>query len=398
MSGLLKSFTRVSSFVAKELIEVVRRPGAFVSLILGPFLVMAIFGAGYTGTRRPMETVVVIPEGSSLSREAAEYEKVAGPTIRIVEVTSDLASAEDRLRRQQIDLVVVAPPDVEQALREGRQSQLEVRYNQVDPVLTSYASFLAYRLSQEVNAEILRRAVEEGQRYAVKLAGQPEAAQIPPDLVARPTTVETVNISPTPAAVLPFFAPAVVALIIQHMAVTLTALSLVRERLSGAFELFRVAPVSVREILVGKYLGFGLLTGLVAGALLALLMGVFGVPLLGDPLLLLAAAALLTFTSLGLGLLISVVADSERQAVQLSLLVLLASVFFSGLVLPIEEFAVPVRAASHLLPVTNGIRLFQDVMLMGVTYRPYHLLVLALVGLALFVITALQLRRSMARG
>ncbi len=62
------------------------------------------------------------------------------------------------------------------------------------------------------------------------------------------------------------------------------------------------------------------------------------------------AVALLLLASICVGLLIAVVSDSERQAVQLSLLVLLASVFFSGFVLPITEFSEPVRAIAYTLP------------------------------------------------
>ena len=61
------------------------------------------------------------------------------------------------------------------------------------------------------------------------------------------------------------------------------------------------------------------------------------------------------------------VSDSERQAVQLSLLTLLASVFFSGFVLPLDEFTAPVRVLAYLLPVTHGIQLLQDLMLRGTT-------------------------------
>ena len=63
----------------------------------------------------------------------------------------------------------------------------------------------------------------------------------------------------------------------------------------------------------------------------------------------------------------AVVSDSERQAVQLSLLLLLASVFFSGFVVAISEFAEPVRILAYTLPVTHGIRLIQDIMLRGST-------------------------------
>ena len=76
---------------------------------------------------------------------------------------------------------------------------------------------------------------------------------------------------------------------------------------------------------------------------------------------------LLSFASLGLGLLISTIVDSERQAVQLSMLVLLASVFFSGFVLPLDQFITPLRIAAYSLPVTHGIQLLQDYMLRGGT-------------------------------
>ena len=55
--GIAKSATRTVAFFIKEIIEVIRRPGVLVSLILGPFLIMALFGIGYSGYRKPLETV-----------------------------------------------------------------------------------------------------------------------------------------------------------------------------------------------------------------------------------------------------------------------------------------------------------------------------------------------------
>jgi ABC-2 type transport system permease protein len=91
------------------------------------------------------------------------------------------------------------------------------------------------------------------------------------------------------------------------------------------------------------------------------------------------------------------VSDSERQAVQLSLLVLLASVFFSGFAVPISEFTDPVRIASYALPVTNGITLMQDVMLRGEIREPFQLAILAVTALVLLVVCWLLLRRGMTR-
>jgi len=214
-------------------------------------------------------------------------------------------------------------------------------------------------------------------------------------VIAAPTVAQVVNVAPSSPDVVSFAAPAAFALMLQHMAVTLTALSFVRERLSGAMELFRVSPVNSLELVLGKYLGLGLVSAVIAVITSVLLVGVLGVPLLGNVWFVVAFIALLVFASLGIGLLISVVADSERQAVQLCLLLLLASVFFSGFVLPINEFRDGVQLVSYALPVTHGIRLLQDVMLRGGTDAWWQVSALLAIGLVLFVLTVLALRRTM---
>ncbi len=201
--------------------------------------------------------------------------------------------------------------------------------------------------------------------------------------------------APSSPNVVSFAAPAAFVLMLQHMAVTLTALSFVRERLSGAMELFRVSPVNSLELVLGKYIGLGLVSAVIAVITGVLLVGVLGVPLLGDVWLAAGIIALVVFASLGIGLLISVVADSERQAVQLCLLLLLASVFFSGFVLPINEFRDGVQLVSYALPVTHGIRLLQDVMLRGGTDAWWQVSALIAIGLVLLVLTVLALRRTL---
>jgi len=106
---------------------------------------------------------------------------------------------------------------------------------------------------------------------------------------------------------------------------------------------------------------------------------------------------LLVLASLGLGMLIALISDSERQTVQLSLLVLLASIFFSGFVLPLAEFSPPVQALARVIPVTNGIELIQDVMFRGAIREPWLAGVLAATGGVLLVGCWLLLRRGMSR-
>ncbi|HEY7590598.1 MAG TPA: ABC transporter permease [Candidatus Limnocylindrales bacterium] len=389
---VLKILTRLIAFVGKELVEVIRRPGAIVSLILGPFLIMAVFGMGYQGYRRPLTTVLVIPAESGLPTDLATYQQVA-TGMEIVEIAPEPESPIQRLQNREIDAVIVAPPDAETQFRSGRQSVIEVHINVVDPVQQAYAGFLAEMMANSVNATLIAKAAEEGATYVIE---QGQAAQIPAEVLGAPTRAEVMNESPTDPNVIAFYGPGVLALILQHLAVTLVALSLVRERTTGLLELFRVSPVSTSEVILGKVLAFGLLCGIISAVTVGLMVGVLGVPLLGDPWRLAGVIALLTLASLGLGLVVAVISDSERQAVQLSLLTLLASVFFSGFVLPIEEFNAPVRAIGYLLPVTHGIRLIQDLMLRGWTNAGWQVLALAAIAAVLLVVAWFALRRSMS--
>lgn len=396
MRARLAVIIRLLAFVGKEVIDTLRRPGAILSLVLGPFLIMAVFGLGYSGVKRPLETVIVAPASSGLPADVKTYQDLAGGGLHIASVTQDRAAAEAQLRAGAVDVVMVAPDDPEAQFRAGQQSVIEVLIDAVDPVAENYAGFLASGLSSAINREIIRRAAAEGQGYAIA-AGEPEAAAIPPEVIAAPTTAEVVNIAPTAPAVTSYFAPAVLALILQHLAVTLVAMSLVRERTSGLIELFRIAPVSPAEVLTGKLLAFGLIGGAIATVTFALLVLVLGVPLIGALWLVVLAVGLLLVASIGLGMLIAVVSDSERQAVQLSLLVLLASVFFSGFVLPITEFSEPVRAIAYTLPVTHGIRLLQDLMLRGTTNHAWELLALGVIALVTLFLAWFLLRRGMTR-
>lgn len=392
--GPFKSAIRILAQVRKELIQVRRRPGAFFSLVLGPFLIMAVFGLGYTGVRRPLDTVIVIPAGLSLPTDPAYYQNLAGPSLNVLGVTQDASQPMADLAAQKLDVVVAAPADALTKFQSGQQATIDVAVNTVDPVATGYAGFIAQVLNQQINEEIIKQAVTEGRNYAI--AGNvDQAAQIPPEVIAAPTKVNVTNVAPSEPSVVGFAAPAALALMLQHMAVTLTALSFVRERLSGAMEMFRISPVNSLELVLGKYLGLGIVSAVIAAISGVLLVTVLGVPLLGSPWAVAAVIALLVFASLGIGLIISVVSDSERQAVQLALLLLLASVFFSGFVLPVSEFHEGVQYLAYLLPVTHGIKLLQDFMLRGETTAWWQLGVLAALALIFLLLTVVLLRRQM---
>lgn len=388
---ILRTPTRVWAVIRKELLELVRRPGAALSLIFGPLLIMALFGLGYSGTRSPFETIIVVPAGSELPRDPAFYERVSRGSAKVVAVMDDVDAARARLDRGEVLMLVIAPADALERLQRGEQTTVRIETNQLDPVADAISRAIADNLAYELSAELITAIARAG-------LDRPELAviitrAIAPETVARPVKAEVQNRAPVPALLLTFFAPAVLALVLQHLGITVTALSLVRERSSGAIEILRVAPISTVELLVGKYIAYAITSLLVAAVILVITTNLLHIPFRGDPLELAILVVLLTFASLGTGLFISLWSDSERQAVQLATLVLLLSVFFSGFVLPVSELRMPVRALAYALPVTYAIPAFQQEMLRGELPNAIALGALGAIGLLLFLGSAVRLRR-----
>ena len=106
---------------------------------------------------------------------------------------------------------------------------------------------------------------------------------------------------------------------------------------------------------------------------------------------------LLVFSSLGIGFAISATSGTDSQAVQASMLVLLAAMFFSGFVFPLNQILVPVRYIGYLLPVTYSIQNLQNVMLKGIPPNWIFLMALGVMGVLLFVFAWWRYRRSMVK-
>ena len=381
--GLVKLLVRILAIVGKEIVEVMRRPGAILSLVLGPFLILAVFGLGYQGIKSDLTAIVVVDPASKLPTDIGTYQGMEVRGIKVIDVTPDAAGAEQRLRAGQADVVIEVPSDPMSTIESGKQAELRVITDITDPVLANYTSFMAETLSSAVNREIYRIAAEQGEQYAVNIGGK-DLSKVPPDVVASPTKPVVVNLAPVQPSIVGFYGVAALALVLQHLAVTLIALSIVRERASGAIDRFRSSPMRATELVIGKVLAFGLLGAAIAAISVWLLVSLLGVPMLGSPAVIALVIVLVLVASLGLGLLISVVSDSERQAVQLALLTLLASMFFSGFVLHIEEFQPAVQVGAYLLPVTHGISLLQGEFLGGSLAHPWQLV--ALMAIAGFLL------------
>ena len=263
-------------------------------------------------------------------------------------VTEQMATVGSQvLARLEPDQQVLTPEQAERLVADARRLQDEAAAVAADPAAG------ADRIDG------LAATVEDIRQRSGELAA------VDPAVLVQPFTSSTSTASPTEIDITDYFAPAALALLLQHIGVSLGALTFVRDRELGVMEAYRVSPLTSTRVLVGKYLGFTLVAALVAVPLFLLIRYVLDVPALGDPASIVGVVVLLSLASLGIGLLLSLVAATVSQAVQYAMLVLLASLFLGGVFLDLERLRFPVEIVSWLLPVTYAISMLQDVMLRG---------------------------------
>jgi ABC-2 type transport system permease protein len=371
---------RAAAFLTKEIAEIVRQPRLIGMLIIGPFLILLLFGVGYRTATPPVRTLFVVPQGSLIGADIQKYAKELEPAMTYEGSTQSLEQAALELRDRKVDLVVVVPNDPEKDVLSNKQAPFTFLYNQVNPLEVNQINYVAQVFASTVNREILKQAVSTVQsaagnaQSAAGQVGAPQTIQqeieqalrvnrsVSPGVVVEPFIANTKPLVAAPPTAKDFFAPAVIILLLQHLAVTLGALSIVRERTLGTMDLFRVSPLSAGETLAGKYISLFVFGGFIAALLSILMVFGLGVPMAGSWWSMGEAIATVLFASLGWGFLISTISKNESQAVQYSMIVLLASFFFSGFVLSLNTLIQPVQIISRLLPATYGIAFLQDVM------------------------------------
>jgi ABC-2 type transport system permease protein len=163
-----------------------------------------------------------------------------------------------------------------------------------------------------------------------------------------------------------YVVPGLAAYLMAITAVLLTALTVAGEWERGSMEQLFASPVTRLEIVLGKllpYLGIGLVQLLLV---LGVGSNVFDVPILGSPLLVILAGLLFLAGMLGQGLFISVVTRNQLVATQAGALSsLLPSLLLSGMLVPIDNMALPLRLLSRIIPARYLVDALRQILLKG---------------------------------
>ncbi len=503
MRSISRFIVRSTTFLRKELATVFRQPRLILTLILGPFLIMLMFGFAFQKNGRSLRTLFVIRPDSPFAQQTQEFAKTIGPAIIYEGIIPDKNEALAKLARNQVDMVVVVPDNPEEIIRQNHQVELEMYHNEIDPIQVDYVNQVARLYIDALNQRVLESVTAQNQQKAGSLQQKLQTAQasakayhdalkqrdtaaaaaqkqnlnrdltalravlgaaagatdgtstdsnqntnnlnnldaiiqglnaspdlsaasspdeltkqeqdaadieknisdlnsqlsefqsMDPTVVTSPFTATTKSITGIKLELTDFFTPAVIVLLLQHLFVTFAAMSIVAERRAGTMELFKTSPISASEILLGKTLSFFTFGLVIAATITLLVVFVLGTPMLGTWQNYSIAIVILLLTSLAVGFFISLVSENDTQAVQFSMLLLLASIFFSGFFLDLRLMWKPMKAFSYILPATYGIDILHDVMLRGLPLPLAALGGLALIGVILFIADWIILRRMM---
>jgi ABC-2 type transport system permease protein len=294
--------------------------------------------------------------------------------------------------------------DVERAV--GGTGELTRQFEGDDGPLADEAAEVRQTVAElEATVREARRALDEGgtpdlstARSLLDTVGTQfdRVTSVDPEVLVRPFESDVDSAVPGSRTITDFYAPAAIVLLLQQFGVAFGALTFVRERQLGIEDLFRAAPLRATETLVGKYLGYLILGGAVATVLTAMVVAALDVPMAGHWGNVAIALALTLFAAVGLGFVISLASRDDTQAVQFTMLTLLASLFFSGFFLSLGQLAEPARIISWLLPATYGMELLRDVMLRGHELDVPVTAGLAGYGVVAFVVALLGTRRRLA--
>ena len=328
------NWRRLWAIVLKELRQM-RRDRVTLAMIVGiPVMQLALFGYAINLNLRGLDAAIADQARTAGSR-ALVMDLLATGVIVPVETADTPAQLMDLLRRGEISVGVVIPPDFEQRRIEGREA-VQVLVDGSDTVVQAAAMQLA---QLPVGGDASAR---------------PAAGQISVVSFYNPERRSAVNI-----------VPGLVGVILTMTMVLFTGVAIVRERERGNMELLIATPVSRFELMVGKVLPYAAIGLVQTTVILALGLWLFEVPVRGSVLDVYLAAMLLIVANLTLGLLISTRAQSQFQAMQMTFFVFLPSILLSGFMFPFAGMPRVVQWLAEVLPLTHFIRLIRGVMLRG---------------------------------
>jgi len=340
---------RLHRLVWKEFLELRQNPRLFGLVIVAPIIQLTMLG--YAATTDVTDVPVVVADGdrSPASRTLiARFD--ASPNFTIVETVTTVREIDPLLQRGDAWLALAIPHGYGNALAVREPVALQIVADGSDSNSTTVALGYATALVGE---------------YAAALAAESSGGISPG---TAPGVDLRIRVWFNPQLESRYFMiPGVLALLLLLVTANLAAMAVVREKELGTLEQLNVTPLRRWELIVGKLLPYGVIAFIDVLLVTAVAVLWFEVPFRGSFALLLATSMLYVGCTLGLGLLISTISDTQQQAMMTATFFFLTPmIYLSGFIFPIENMPQPVQYATYLIPLRYFLVIVRGIFLKGI--------------------------------
>lgn len=342
MSGL--SANRILAVLIKEFIQLTRDRLTYGMILVMPIVQLLLFGYAINNDPRHLPTAVYVQDQGPMARSTLSALVNSG-YFHIVRTAASPDELDEAIARGEVQFALTIPADFSRRVIRGDQAQILVEADASDPAATGGA--IAALASLPQNALV---------RDLVGAAARPSA---PPFEVVvhrryNPEAITAYNI-----------VPGLLGVILSMTLVMMTSLGVTREYERGTMESLLATPAKPIEVMIGKltpYVAVGLIQTVV---ILTLARALFAVPMAGGWLALSAGVMLFIVGSLSLGFLISTVARTQLQAMQMSFFYIMPSILLSGFMFPFRGMPAWAQVLGSLIPVTHFLRVVRGALLKG---------------------------------
>jgi len=371
-------FERLKAMLIKEFIQTFRDPRMRLVLFILPAIQTIIFGYAVNMDVRKIPTAVIDRDNSPQSRELLQTLFASGHFRQSLRLENEQQAAR-LLDSGDIRVLLVINHGLAEKLGRGETATVQAL---VDGSDSNTAGVILGYLSRFSEAQNIKLLTEQASRSGVAPPTSPRMesrAWFNPDLASPP-----------------FYVPAVIANILYIITMLLSAMAVVREKEIGTIEQVIVTPIRKYEFILGKTLPFVLIG--YANVFLISLVGwlVFRVPVRGSITLLIVATGLFLMSSLGTGLFLSTISQTQQQAKMSAFFIIFIAMLLSGFAFPVENMPLPVQWLTLINPVRWFMEIIRGLYLKGVGLMILwkQLLMLFLIGSAVLGVAVARFRKT----
>jgi len=372
---------RLLSLIRKEFIQIVRDPRTLFLTFAMPVAMLFLLGYAATNDVRNIALAVLDRDQTPASRRlisayrAADYFKIAYTVFSEEEIRRLIDNNSARAG-------MIIPAGYARTLSAGRSAQVAFILDGSDPTVASTALSAAILVGQTESTKIMLTRLA---RFGIR-DNSIQPIDVRPQVLYNPGMVSAY-----------YMIPALIGQILQFLTTILTATSIVRERERGTIEQLIVTPLRPWELVVGKLTPYVLISFMDTIEVLIVGVLLFRVPINGNLLLLLALAALFLVTTLGIGLLISTIANTQQEAMLTSMFTILPSIFLSGFFFPLAAMPDILQAISYLIPLRYFLIIARGIILKGVGVEALwpEIIALSIFAIAVMGAAATRFKKSL---